>query len=1187
MIIWSIARFELTRRKKMLSTYIYAAALFGGAMLLELAAGGAFSGVSANSGQEKVFANSPQSLFVFTSTVALFGLFTVAPVFGHAAAQDFVHDTWMLVFTKNIKRGTYLIGRFLGAWIFSSLLMISIGLGLFVAALICKKLDPTQIGPQRVVAYLWPYLVLVWPTLFTVGAIFFSLAALTRRVAPVYIAVVILVLGYNVLGAAFGDVRARTWVGLVDPFGNYAYDVIARYWTPAEQNQLLAPLSGVMLYNRLIWLAVGALTLVATVLRFRPLVEEARGGRAIAGTPPLERGAVPRLRSTATLGFWWRTLLGWGGRQARQSFRSPLYWSFVLAAAGITAAGLAVTRLLYGTATWPITYQVLEMTFGVFTLFLIIIVTFYAGDLVWRDRDAHQDEIIAASRVPTWVLFGSRFVALYLVAASVELAAALVALTGQLARGFTGVELRLYLAFIGLRLFADIGLCLLALTVQLVIHHKYLAYAGMIVYFITDTVLRLVGLEERLLRFGSANPITYSDMNGFGGAVPETLLWRLHWMLVGTALAVGAYLVFARGTDTGFRRRLREGRRRLGRGLATVWALIAVAAGGSGFFLWHQTHVEHRYITAKDVERGRARYEKTYKRFQTMPELRIVDVDVAADIFPDAQRFVARGDFRVENHGAQPVAEVLVNLPQEAKIAALTLGGAAATSSDRDLGTHVFVLPSPIAPGGASVLHFEMTLQRGGIRHGADEHDVVANGTFINNFELPVLGYRAEAEFVDDRDRKKYGLQPKERMLDRDDKVGLQHNFLRHDADYINFRATVSTSKDQIAVAPGYLEKEWTDGDRRYFRYVMDQPMLNFYSFLSARYAVKTDSWNGVKLEIYYHPTHTYNIDRMMQGMKDTLQYCSEAFGPYQHRQARILEFPRYATFAQSFPNTIPYSEAVGFVARVRDGDPDDIDYPYYITAHEIAHQWWAHQVVAGDTQGATMTAETMAQYSALMVMKKSFGPLKMRRFLKYELDRYLFGRALEQKKEVPLGRVENQPYIHYEKGSIAMYRLQATVGEERLNQALREYVQRVKFKGPPYTNSTELIAAMRSAVPEAERGIIDDLFETITLYDNRVLSATATKNGDGWDVKLKVKAAKFRADADGNQKEIDFSDMIDIGALDERGEAIVIERRLIAKGESEVSFRSPRRPATVGIDPLNTLIDRVSDDNVMPPAFN
>jgi hypothetical protein len=85
-------------------------------------------------------------------------------------------------------------------------------------------------------------------------------------------------------------------------------------------------------------------------------------------------------------------------------------------------------------------------------------------------------------------------------------------------------------------------------------------------------------------------------------------------------------------------------------------------------------------------------------------------------------------------------------------------------------------------------------------------------------------------------------------------------------------------------------------------------------------------------------------------------------------RHARLLHRPRSARtsttrcgsssfrgtsmFAQSFPNTIPWSESIGFIARVDDSKPDDIDYPFYGPAHELSHQWWAHQVIGGNVQG-------------------------------------------------------------------------------------------------------------------------------------------------------------------------------------------------------------------------------------------
>ena len=79
------------------------------------------------------------------------------------------------------------------------------------------------------------------------------------------------------------------------------------------------------------------------------------------------------------------------------------------------------------------------------------------------------------------------------------------------------------------------------------------------------------------------------------------------------------------------------------------------------------------------------------------------------------------------------------------------------------------------------------------------------------------------------------------------------------------------------------------------------------------------------------------------------------------------------------------------------------IDYVTYVTAHELGHQYWAHQIISADMQGGTILVETMAQYSALMVMKHLYGEDKIRRFLKFELDNYLRSRGGEVVEELPL----------------------------------------------------------------------------------------------------------------------------------------------------------------------------------------
>jgi aminopeptidase N len=162
---------------------------------------------------------------------------------------------------------------------------------------------------------------------------------------------------------------------------------------------------------------------------------------------------------------------------------------------------------------------------------------------------------------------------------------------------------------------------------------------------------------------------------------------------------------------------------------------------------------------------------------------------------------------------------------------------------------------------------------------------------------------------------------------------------------------------------------EWESNGRRYFDYKLDHVALRFCSFLSARYVVDREDWKGIQLEVYYDKDHPWDVPRMMKSLKKSLEYYTSNFGSYPNKEARIIEFPRsIGRFAQGFAGTMPYSEAIGFIANLNH--PDDIDMVYYVVAHEMGHQWWAHQVVGADMQGATFLSESLAQYSALMVME-------------------------------------------------------------------------------------------------------------------------------------------------------------------------------------------------------------------------
>ncbi|MGB5388567.1 MAG: hypothetical protein WBP10_00150, partial [Thermoanaerobaculia bacterium] len=177
-------------------------------------------------------------------------------------------------------------------------------------------------------------------------------------------------------------------------------------------------------------------------------------------------------------------------------------------------------------------------------------------------------------------------------------------------------------------------------------------------------------------------------------------------------------------------------------------------------------------------------------------------------------------------------------------------------------------------------------------------------------------------------------------------------------------------------------------------------------------------------------------------------------------------------------------------------------------------------------------------------------------------------------------------PYIHYFKGSLVMYALKDYIGEQALNRALQTFFEANVFKGPPYPTSVELLHHLREVVPEQYRSVIEDMFETITHFDNRAVEATSSEQADGtYLVKLQTISRKLRTNEDGTDAEIPVDDWIDIGVFGDSGVGVVElmnEKRLITEPNMTFEVLVDQRPVQAGIDPYHRLIDRDSKDNVV-----
>jgi ABC-2 type transport system permease protein len=1193
----SIFLFEFQQRLRRVSTYVYFVVFFALGLLFTLMSGGAFSSASVDFGTGgKVLINSPYALNNIITYICFFGIVITAAIAGQATFQDIDNRTTDFFYTAPITKFDYLGGRFLGAFAVQLVIFASVGLGTWVGTL-TPWLDRTRVGPQMASAFLQPYLVNVLPNLLFLTAIFFALATLTRKMLPVYIASVLVLIGYFVVAQNSNLLQNSLYFALLDPLGGAAIDRITRYWTPFQRNTQLIPLGGILLANRVLWLGIGAMFVIVAFARFSfsYVAEGNRRGKTIddreaspaAQTPPV---AHPVFSPSASF----RHLLSLTRIQFTETVKNVFF--VVLILAGYLFAVVVASGVLspWASRTYPVTHMMLLMAGGGFLIFAIAIIIFYSGELVWRERDAQLNQVMDGFPLKRWVLFSSKLLALMLVQVLVVLSIMLAGLTVQIAQGYFHFEFGLYFRELLLNRLTELWiLCVLAIFVQTVVNNKYLGHFVMVLYIVATIALPPAGFQDYLYRFGQTPAVTYSDMNGYGPFLAQLVWFRLYWGIAAILLAIVTNLLWVRGTDTTWRVRLGLVRQRFsGANLAGVTACVVLMAGVGGF-IFYNTHVLNPYRTTFQIDELRAQYEKKYKQYWSLPQPRITDVSSQYDIYPDKRSVSISGTMWLENKTNTNIDRVAITIlpvdlaplpPPHIKVNQLSFaGGQTALIDDPALGFYLYKLPQSLLPHGRISLTFAVEYDNPGFENSRPNTDIVRNGTFINDRYSPYIGYAPDIELTDDSARHKHGLDKARRLPTLDDVAARQYNSGSFDADWINFEATVSTTPDQIGIAPGYLQREWVQDGRRYFHYKMDAPILNLYSIQSGKYAVRRDKWNNVNLEIYYHPGHEFDLDTMMQSMKATLAYCSANFGPFQFHQLRIIEFPGYGTFAESFANTIPFSESIGFITKISDKQ-DAVNMPFYVTAHETGHQWWGHQVMSAYVQGATSIDETMAQYTALMVMKQHSGADSMEKFLRLELDRYLSGRGQERNEENPLYEVDpNQGYIHYRKGSLVMYRVQDDIGENNVNAAIREFLKTFAFKDGPYPVSLQLEDDFQQFTPSQYQYLFEDLFRMITLYDVRALSADYVPQPDGkYQVHLTVEAKKIRADGRGQEHTIPINDWIDIGVLDANGKYLYLQKQKINQDKTDFTLTVDKLPAQAGIDPVGELITRNPDDHVI-----
>ena len=945
----SIFSFEIRRLLRTASTYIYFFVLFIVTFFLALLAGGAFREANFNFQGEKIFANSPVVIDAFFGAINNYiGLIIIVAIVGNAVLKDFRSNTYTMIFTTPVSKFDYLFGRFAASLFICLLILTAPAFGM-MAGYASPWVNASRIEQFMLMPYIHTYWQTIIPNAIFDGAIFFAVSLIARDIFVIWLSLIIFFVATGVSNSFFSSLEKQTIAALVDPMGNFAKRTISKYWSTYDKNHLNYSLHGLFLINRLIWL--GMACVVWTIgysyfsfsssprqLFFRKL--KMQDNAKLSFVPRFfNKSALPKVTQSFNAAANLRSLWGLSLNECRTLWRNTYFRIIMLF--GMLFLFLVSLQIgkMYDTTTYPVTYMVVEYFGGTFQLFVVILTIMFSGELVWRARDYNMANIVDALPVPNWVFYISKLAGLMFMQVILLSIIMICGIIVQLFKGYTNFEILLYVKYLfGFRLIDLWLLAVLAVFVQTLVNNKYLGYFIVALFYFWNSTFAQLVFKHNLAIFSSDPGAEYSDMNKFGHATYAYFIFKIYWGAFALVLAAFSSMLWARGSEPMLKWRWQQARHKANLSSWVVALVGLILFIGCGSFIYYNTNVLNKFTTDFQQEELQVAYEKKFGKYEKRPQPKITDVKLAVDLFPYTRGLYSTGTYVLKNKSTSSIDSVHILIQSDIKINALYLTRPSQlVLNDTNYTYRIYKLAQPLQPGDTVTLAFNVEMVAHGFQHNfAGLGTPIYNGTFINNqVFLPSIGYSKNFELADNTKRKKHGLQYRITANPISDTSAYSRNVFTQDADFINFEAIVSTVPNQIAVAPGYLQREWTDKGRRYFHYKMDNPILNFFSFLSARYTVKKEKWNNTSLEIYYNKGHEYNLERMFSSMKKSLQYYSTAFSPYQHKQVRILEFPRYSSFAQSFPNTIPFSEGIGFIANVDDSSKEDLDYPFYVTAHE------------------------------------------------------------------------------------------------------------------------------------------------------------------------------------------------------------------------------------------------------------
>ncbi|WP_020402341.1 M1 family aminopeptidase [Gracilimonas tropica] len=1142
--------------------------------------------------------NAPYQISYYTSVFTLGSVFAIMFFVINGILRDSTYRMQEIMFSTGIQKHHFFFSRFGGVFFFS-LLSVSMLLPGMMAGTMIVDMDPERLAPFSTFPYFWNWLVFVLPNVLICTGFIFSIGLLTKNRMSIYTSAVLIYVLYFISSFYFNSpVLADSTpthtdnmmlAALADPFGISAFMEQSQYLTPLQKNKVLVSLSGNFLLNRLLWISITAAILGGAyrLFSFRTLNRKNQKpdstNEPLNDANPVETAYLP-LSPSSNSGnkAFWQSFLSQSKIGINQLFKSLPFQVMIVLMAVIMGSEFYSTLVeggSYSESLYPVTAILAELNTTAIFIFGVLLIIFFSGEWGWKERTENMYLILDATPASNASFFWSKVSVLICIPLLLITLEILIAITFQFIMDHPEIDVSRYLSLFYYQGTPLLFYLLVALFIQGLSPDKYIGMGltGLVVAVFGTSLAGNLGIEHPLLRIGAMPPVVFSDMAGVSNNASSFNLLSTHWLLLGLILSLIGQHVWQRGITDGFFIQIKR--------VFKEWSsyhLTAVIVLGLAFFttsgmIFYKTNIESEYISSEEMLNRWADYEKQYKHYAQEEWLYPVAITTDLALYPEQRSYAVDAIYTLENKSDTSVHRSLII--EKKKISNIQLERATLVNIDSTLGIYEFQFDTPVLPGQSVDLTFSATNDGKGLFSG---NDIVKNGSYIHLRDFsPYFGYSESLEIQDNDERRKRGL-PK-RTIDKPSEADFE--LMESGFGRVDFETTLSVPDGQTGISVGNLQEMWTEKDRNYYRYKTPYPVAPIITYHSADYETVQESYKGISLEQYYHSGHGFNNTTVMNSMKQTLDYMQNEFGPYPLDHLRITELPSFWGFG-GFAAAGTISMVEDNLYLVDERDPKAFNLVAKRTIHEVAHQWWGHQLGTQSISGGQIFVEGFAKYTEGVVMEKYYGMPSLFQLGKSANHTYFTGRSYASTPEQPLYLEQGEHYMLYGKSYMVMMALKDLIGENAINDILKTLVKKHKHEVDATVTTLEFLTELYAGTSEEHHALIDDWFKEIITYDLSVEDIGYVKLQEGgYEITIRVKALKFES-VDGMDHPTEMDEPVTIGVFTAhpseatRKQVLSLDSQTIISGEQEITVKVDSLPKYISIDPYGTRPDLVRSDN-------